>query len=50
MEFRQHKREYYIHKLGYSKVDASVLREQAVGYVKAIQWNLHYYYHGCRQA
>jgi 5'-3' exoribonuclease 1 len=23
-----------------------VLREQAVGYVRAIQWNLHYYYHG----
>ena len=48
MEFRQHKREYYIHKLGYSKVDSSVLREQAGGYVRAIQWNLHYYYHGCR--
>ena len=23
-----------------------VLRDQAEGYVRAIQWNLHYYYHG----
>ncbi len=29
------------------QVDPSVLREQAEGYVRAIQWNLHYYYHGC---
>ncbi len=47
MEFRQHKREYYIQKMRYDKVDPSVLREQAEGYVRAIQWNLHYYYHGC---
>lgn len=47
MEFRQHKRDYYIHKLGYSKVDGAVLREQALTYVRAIQWNLSYYYHGC---
>lgn len=24
-----------------------VLRSQAEGYVRAIQWNLRYYYHGC---
>ena len=47
MEFRQHKRDYYISKLGYEKVDASVLKEQAECYVRAIQWNLHYYYDGC---
>jgi 5'-3' exoribonuclease 1 len=47
MEFRQHKRDYYINKLGYDKVDASVLREQAECYVRGIQWNLHYYYNGC---
>ena len=47
IEFRQHKREYYIHKLGYENVTAEVLREQAEGYVLAIQWNLHYYYDGC---
>lgn len=47
MEFRQHKREYYIRKLGYQNVTPEVLREQAVGYVRAIQWNLHYYYDGC---
>ena len=29
MEFRQHKRDYYISKLGYDKVDAAVLTEQA---------------------
>ena len=47
MEFRQHKRDYYLHKMGYSQVTAAVLREQAEGYVRAIQWNLHYYYNGC---
>jgi len=47
MEFRQHKRDYYLHKLGYPQVTPAVLREQAEGYVRAIQWNLHYYYNGC---
>ena len=47
MEFRQHKRDYYTHKLGYSQVTPAVLKEQAEGYVRAIQWNLHYYYNGC---
>ena len=47
IEFRQHKREYYIRKLGYVNVTADVLKEQAEGYVRAIQWNLHYYYNGC---
>ena len=31
MEFRQHKRDYYCHKLGYSKVTEAVLREQVGG-------------------
>jgi len=47
MEFRQHKRDYYVHKLGYPQVTPAVLKEQAEGYVRAIQWNLHYYYNGC---
>ena len=47
MEFQQHKREYYMNKMNYSQVTPSVLREQAEGYVRAIQWNLHYYYNGC---
>lgn len=47
IEFRQHKREYYIQKLGYDNVTAQVLNEQAEVYVLAIQWNLHYYYDGC---
>ncbi|KAG7212279.1 hypothetical protein KM043_012607 [Ampulex compressa] len=47
MEFVQHKRDYYMNKLQYENVDADVLRSQAEGYVRAIQWNLHYYYNGC---
>ena len=34
MEFRQHKREYYITKMKYGKVTADELREQAEGYVR----------------
>ena len=37
----------YMKKLGYEKVDAGVYQEQAECYVRAIQWNLHYYYDGC---
>ncbi|XP_039303025.1 5'-3' exoribonuclease 1 isoform X3 [Solenopsis invicta] len=47
MEFVQHKKDYYMNKLEYENVDEEVLRSQAEGYVRAIQWNLHYYYHGC---
>ncbi|XP_011151267.1 5'-3' exoribonuclease 1 isoform X2 [Harpegnathos saltator] len=47
MEFVQHKRDYYMNKLEYKNVDADFLRSQAEGYVRAIQWNLHYYYNGC---
>lgn len=47
MEFIQHKKDYYMNKLEYENVDEEVLRSQAEGYVRAIQWNLHYYYHGC---
>ncbi|XP_037279840.2 5'-3' exoribonuclease pacman isoform X2 [Rhipicephalus microplus] len=46
MEFRQHKRDYYVNKLEYSDVNKQVMQEQAHGYVRAIQWNLHYYYNG----
>ncbi|KYM94136.1 PREDICTED: 5'-3' exoribonuclease 1 [Cyphomyrmex costatus] len=47
MEFVQHKKDYYMNKLEYENVNEEVLRSQAEGYVRAIQWNLHYYYHGC---
>ncbi|KAG7299899.1 hypothetical protein JYU34_016922 [Plutella xylostella] len=47
MEFKLHKKDYYMNKLDYSKVTEEVLASQAEGYVRAIQWNLHYYYHGC---
>ncbi|CAH0626780.1 unnamed protein product [Chrysodeixis includens] len=47
MEFVLHKKDYYMNKLDYSKVTAEVLADQAEGYVRAIQWNLFYYYKGC---
>ena len=46
-EFKSHKRDYYMSKLNYETVDESVLKEQAHEYIRAIQWNLHYYYNGC---
>ncbi|XP_075211430.1 5'-3' exoribonuclease pacman isoform X2 [Lycorma delicatula] len=46
-EFHQHKNDYYVNKLEYDKVTTDVLRLQAEGYVRAIQWNLNYYYNGC---
>jgi 5'-3' exoribonuclease 1 len=46
-EFTLHKQRYYETKLELEKVDADALHEQAVGYIRAIQWNLHYYYNGC---
>ncbi|VDM60999.1 unnamed protein product [Angiostrongylus costaricensis] len=45
--FRRHKREYYREKLKFENISKSELREQAEGYVRAVQWNLHYYYRGC---
>lgn len=46
LEFMDHKKDYYRNKLEYDHVTPDVLREQAEGYVRAIQWNLHYYYNG----
>ncbi|XP_032782787.2 5'-3' exoribonuclease 1 isoform X1 [Daphnia magna] len=46
LEFKAHKRNYYMEKMEYSEVDSGVLRDQAEGYVLAIQWILHYYYNG----
>ncbi|XP_014211300.1 5'-3' exoribonuclease 1-like isoform X2 [Copidosoma floridanum] len=47
LEFVQHKRDYYMNKMEYANVDAEIMRSQAEGYIRAIQWNLHYYYNGC---
>ncbi|XP_016845549.1 5'-3' exoribonuclease 1 isoform X1 [Nasonia vitripennis] len=47
LEFVQHKRDYYMNKMEYANVDAETMRSQAEGYIRAIQWNLHYYYNGC---
>ncbi|GFT31283.1 5'-3' exoribonuclease 1 [Nephila pilipes] len=46
LEFNMHKVDYYMNKLDYAVVTPEVLRDQAEGYVRAIQWNLHYYYNG----
>ncbi|XP_053211883.1 5'-3' exoribonuclease 1-like [Panonychus citri] len=46
-EFIMHKRDYYRTKMNYEDVTPDVLKEQAYCYIKAIQWNLHYYYDGC---
>ncbi|XP_041125946.1 5'-3' exoribonuclease 1-like isoform X1 [Polyodon spathula] len=45
-EFRQYKRNYYMTKMGVEVVSDDFLAGQAECYVLAIQWILHYYYHG----
>ncbi|XP_067851147.1 5'-3' exoribonuclease 1 isoform X3 [Heptranchias perlo] len=45
-EFRQYKRVYYMTKMGVEVVSDEFLAQQAECYVQAIQWILHYYYHG----
>ncbi|MEE6500656.1 hypothetical protein FKM82_003869 [Ascaphus truei] len=45
-EFRQYKRTYYMSKMGVEVVSDEFLADQAECYVLAIQWILHYYYHG----
>ncbi|KAJ6669368.1 hypothetical protein lerEdw1_008177 [Lerista edwardsae] len=45
-EFRQYKRTYYMTKMGVEVVSDDFLADQAECYVQAIQWILHYYYHG----
>ncbi|XP_043926953.1 5'-3' exoribonuclease 1 [Protopterus annectens] len=45
-EFRQHKRSYYMTKMGVEVVSDEFLADQSECYVQAIQWILHYYYHG----
>ncbi|XP_063298575.1 5'-3' exoribonuclease 1 isoform X1 [Pelobates fuscus] len=45
-EFRQYKRAYYMSKMGVEVVSDEFLANQAECYVQAIQWILHYYYHG----
>ncbi|XP_053528818.1 5'-3' exoribonuclease 1 isoform X1 [Artibeus jamaicensis] len=45
-EFRQYKRTYYMTKMGVDVVSDDFLADQAACYIQAIQWILHYYYHG----
>ncbi|XP_040283999.1 5'-3' exoribonuclease 1 isoform X3 [Bufo bufo] len=45
-EFRQYKRSYYMSKMEVEVVSDEFLANQALCYVQAIQWILHYYYHG----
>ncbi|XP_030763279.1 LOW QUALITY PROTEIN: 5'-3' exoribonuclease 1-like [Sitophilus oryzae] len=46
LAFENFKKDYYRNKLDYENVTPEVLRDQAEGYVRAIQWNLNYYYNG----
>ncbi|XP_039278824.1 5'-3' exoribonuclease 1 [Nilaparvata lugens] len=46
-EFSQHKNDYYKNKMEFTEVTQDVLQSQAECYVRAIQWNLNYYYNGC---
>ncbi|XP_055337742.1 5'-3' exoribonuclease 1-like [Paramacrobiotus metropolitanus] len=42
----EHKEKYYKDKLRMAEVNDQTLSDMACEYVRAIQWNLHYYYHG----
>ncbi|XP_029346579.1 5'-3' exoribonuclease 1 isoform X2 [Acyrthosiphon pisum] len=46
-EFNLHKENYYKNKLDYNVITDDVMRSQAEGYIRALQWNLNYYYNGC---
>ncbi|XP_073973804.1 5'-3' exoribonuclease pacman isoform X2 [Rhodnius prolixus] len=46
-EFTKFKAKYYKEKMHFKEVNEEVLQRQAECYIRAIQWNLHYYYHGC---
>ncbi|KAK6634904.1 hypothetical protein RUM44_000151 [Polyplax serrata] len=48
MEFRQRKIDYYSNKMGLGEVTDDILKNQAEGYIRAIQWNLYYYFTGCQ--
>ncbi|CAB3404848.1 unnamed protein product [Caenorhabditis bovis] len=45
--FKRFKKNYYSEKMKLKNISKSDLKAQVEGYVRAIQWNLHYYYHGC---
>lgn len=46
LEFLQHKRNYYLTKCEFRKVDRAAVHDFAKEYVRAIQWVLLYYYKG----
>ncbi|XP_065061196.1 5'-3' exoribonuclease 1-like [Rhopilema esculentum] len=46
LEFRQHKRAYYVEKFEVPVADDGFISKVAFEYILAIQWNLHYYYNG----
>lgn len=45
-EFANYKRNYYMNKLNKDNSNSEHAREQAVGYITALQWILDYYYRG----
>ena len=46
LEFRYHKNNYYMTKMNFSVVTPADLRDQALNYVRGLQWILNYYYNG----
>lgn len=46
-EFTKFKAKYYMEKMHFKEVNEGMLQRQTECYIRAIQWNLHYYYHGC---
>ncbi|CAI4232702.1 unnamed protein product [Auanema sp. JU1783] len=46
-DFKRHKRSYYSDKMKLKNITRDQVKRQSEGYVRAIQWILHYYYHGC---
>lgn len=46
-DFRAYKRTYYKEKLKLDPPNQAAILKVVNEYVRALQWNLHYYYHGC---
>lgn len=46
LEFKQHKRHYYMEKFDMDIVDDDQIHTICYEYVRALQWNAHYYFNG----
>ncbi|XP_008211726.2 5'-3' exoribonuclease 1 [Nasonia vitripennis] len=45
--FEVQRRDYYLHKLNFEDLSESLILPLVHEYIRAIQWTLNYYYHGC---